>query len=138
VRVCMDLMRVLQKLRADYWMQHGFVDVLTAVHRMCWISTPNGDSGRAQFIRLQGCDLLMEVLGDGTAASRPVDTVYRVLYSLYTLCGHDNSKSAVKELPAAGKDIIKRALITHADYLKKQDWWTKVNSTAKLLETLNA
>ena len=163
VRVCMDLMRVLQKLRSDYWMQDGFLDDLHTVYRMCWKSTPTGASARAQFIRLQGCGLLTEVLGDGTAAARPADTVYKVLLVLYTLCLHDDSSSAVKELPEAGllcrivaavqavdnvggsvanligapKDTIKRALTTHADYLKKQDWWTNQKATAKLLETLN-
>jgi len=138
VLVCMDLMRVLQKLRLDYWQQNGFSNLLHTVYFMCSADTPTAAVARTEFIIVQGCDLLIQVLGDGTPGSRPVPIVYKVLVMLYALCRHADASVAVKQLPTASKESIKRSLTTHADCLKSQTWWAKNEVTAKLLQNLNA
>ena len=161
MRVCMDFIRLLQELRADYCTRVEFLNIVHTVYCMCTCGpgSQTGASARAEFIKLQGFELLMEVLRVGpyqadsiirtTFFARTVcgqtdepviraeDIVESVLSVLLSLCIHDDSKVAVKELPAASKDFFKRELSVRALYLKQRPWWTQMNATAKLLETLD-
>ena len=138
VPIVIKLMRQMQEQRSDYWLPYGFSSLLIIVHLACWPMTEAAASARCQFTMPQGCDLFIDVLGDGTAATRPGEIGRAVLKVLYTLCKHVDSAMAVKQLPPSSKEIIKRAMVTHAEYFQTYIWWKTNDATAKLLQTLDA
>jgi len=135
VPVAVDLIRHMQKQRSDYWLHQAFHQRLLMLCFQCYSETATGALARAHFIMLRGCDLLIEVLGDGTAASRPVTILYAVLSMLRVLCWYADCSTAVKHLPTSSKEIIKRAMDIHAEYLNSVPLGLR-DATAKLLDTL--
>jgi len=136
VAICLDAVRACQPLRADYWLQDGFTGVLHALFALGWNDTAGGKAARTRFIHLDGMRLLMEVLGDGSAAARPSVVVYKVCLMLFSLARATDSVHAVSALSAAAKDVIRQSLSAHAAFLNSRDWWVKQKGSETLLRVL--